>query len=520
MTTPRCAIRGARAGARGVLTGALASVLCVALVACGDAASGADDGAATDATSPATGAATSDVDAPGDAWPLRGALAGDDCVLILLDALHADHLGVWGGPPEVAPRLDALARDGVRVAHAWSPASWTLPSTTSLFTSLFQETHGLQFSVVEDPAVLATKRLSADATTMAELFSAAGYATTCYTQNPWTARSYGLDQGFDAYNEIRGDRDSQQGWKMAGDIVDLLSAPREKPRFVYAHFRRPHTPFDPPSDVLEQFTDPDYDGPILGTDEDVEAHNSNRRRMTEADARQHLGRYEANIHQADLCVGRILDGIDLEHTLVVVVSDHGEAVGQHGRYGHNWRSYEEYVHVPIILDHPRLPHGLVLDGLISTLDVLPTLADLFSLPLDRAAVQGESLLPELCGGPPPKREVLFTSARLDGRGERHMAAFDGRFKYVRQHPSGREWLYDLQTDPGEQHDVLAEQPEVTQRLRAALGAWFGGQKARFVDETLPEGLDEAQIEELKRLGYLGGDAETGPAGDDDDEGGR
>lgn len=474
-------------------------------VACGDT-----DGAAEPEHQPAAGggAVATDAAAAEPGAELRGALAGHDVLIVLLDALHAAHLGAYGGRDDVSPTLDALAAEGVVLRRAWSQTSWTLPSTTSLFTGLYQESHGLQFSVVDDLKLLSTRRLSDDALTLAELFDAAGYDTACYTQNPWTGRSYNLDQGFDAFHEVRNDRfaEGDPAWGLAGEVAGRHAAKSAAPRFTYVHMRRPHTPFNPPEAVLRDFVDPAYDGPVVGDDHDIEQHNTGDRRMSAADAQHHLDRYHANIRQADRCVERMLSGVDRSRTLVVVLSDHGEAFGQHARYGHNWRSFEEYVHIPVLLGHPALGQGAY-DAPVMTVDVLPTLVELFDLDVSGAPLppQGHSLVPLLAAGVAPERDYVYTSARLDRRGERHMAIHDGRFKLVRQHPAGMEWLYDLQADPDERVNVLDEHPDVAAELRDALGRWYTSQRPQLVDVELGDSVDPAVLEELRRLGYLGGD---------------
>ena len=283
---------------------------------------------------------------PAEPDGLAGALAGQDCVVILLDALRADHLGSYGAEPSPTPRLDALAEGGVRMARATAQASWTLPSTASLFTGLYQETHGLFFGIGVEPLLLVE-----EAATLADLFSEAGYATHAWSQNTFASDAYGLDQGFDEYTMVN--FWAHDGDDMADQISALLAEPAERPRFVYAHFRRPHTPYDPPGGFPRESP---VDDP--GGDPFIQAHNTEQRK-TVAELKRHHALYRAGLTLADAHVGRLLDALDLERTLVVLLSDHGEAFDEHGKLGHNWLSFQEYVHIPWLMSHPRLGAGRV-----------------------------------------------------------------------------------------------------------------------------------------------------------------
>ncbi len=433
-------------------------------------------------------------DAESDVGAQVGMLAEQDCLVILLDALHAEHLGAYGGPADVSPTIDALAAGGLRFGRAWSQTSWTLPSTVSLFTGLYQETHGVSPRAGETDA-----RLVDAADTLAELFAQAGYDTRCYTQNPWTGKRHGLDQGFERFHEVRGD-----GGSLAERVLEDLTERDDRPLFAYVHFRRPHTPFNAAPIDRALFVDRDYDGPVRGTDEDVDAYNNQKTAFDEADLAHHRHLYHANIHHADREVERLLAGVDTGRTLVVLLSDHGEAFAQHGRMGHNWMSFEEYVHIPLVLSHPLLardaPTPERLDVPVMTIDVLPTLVELFALPQPATAPQGVSLLPLL------RREALgrpyvFTSSRVDKAGTQQFAVSDGRLKYLLRLPDGAEWLFDLAHDPGEQQNLVRERAGDVERLRSVLDHWRASQLAALAEESGVE-LDAATREWLEQLGYL------------------
>jgi arylsulfatase A-like enzyme len=465
--------------------------LLVALGGCGETIS---TPARTAEQSPTEHAAQTTARVPAGADPAGplGALAGQDCLIVVLDALHAAHLGAWGGDPAVAPHLDGLAADGVRFARAWSQSSWTLPSTVSLFTGLYPQTHGVTFDGKSTGL-----RLKQEAVTLAERFAEAGHATALFTQNPFAGRHFGLEQGFGRFEEHRSD-----GPGMTDAVIDHLAAPSERPRFTYVHYRRPHSPYDPDEVIRERLVDPAYDGPVTGSAADIERHNDGARPLAARDVDQLRALYRANIHQVDRELGRVLAAVDADRTLVLVLSDHGEAFGEHGRLGHNWRSYEEYVHVPLVLSHPALAAGVHTTP-VMTLDLAPTLTELFDLSREGPPLQGASLRSLLAGGAPPAREGVFTSSRRHAQGQQQLAVLDGTLKYVEERSDGRTWLFDLAEDPGERSDLSASRPEDAARLQEVLRRWHQGQRTSYAVDDGSE-LDAETLARLRKLGYVGG----------------
>jgi arylsulfatase A-like enzyme len=429
---------------------------------------------------------------PSDASPLGddGApLAGQDCLLIVMDALHASHLGCYGAARDTSPTIDALAASGLRFENAHSNAAWTLPSTATLFTGLYQETHGLEFDKEVQPI-----RLDERADTLAELFQRAGYETIYAGQNPFAGDEWGLGQGFEHYEYYRLWTDD-----MIQDLEARLSVPGERPRFTYVHLRRPHTPYDPASEHRAAFVDAGYEGGVTGSDDDISRHNNGVARMDVADLQRHSDLYEGNIHQADAWLGRLLKTVDRDSTLIVFASDHGEAFGEHGTLGHNWHTWEEYLRIPLILAHPLLSSGQVVDAPVTTVDIMPTLVALFGLPAPGQPLQGRSFAEPLMGASDwPSGPVFASSRALNQR--RELSVIEGRWKYTRVEPGGLERLYDLVADPSERDNLAARQPAVTARLRQTLLDWRAPQRRGYTSPS--PGLSEEALEQLRELGYL------------------
>jgi arylsulfatase A-like enzyme len=363
-------------------------------------------------------------------------------------------------------------------------------------TGQYQETHGVRTK---------NQKLSDNAYTLAEAFSAAGYECLGFSQIPFTAPLFGLDQGFARFETFFLEDEDLEDGRMAEAVCSALKGPGARPpRMVYAHFRRPHAPYDPPQEWRDAFVDPGYKGPITGLPEELMDHNKGIRRMNEQDLTHLQNLYQAGIRAVDHEVGQLLEGIDKSRTLVILLSDHGEAFGQHGYVGHNFTAFEEMVQIVFILAHPTLKPGRVLTEPVMSIDLFHTLADLFDLEIPFERTQGMSLYPALLGGSLESRPYICTSSKWfeNAPHNQMFALFDGRMKYVRGPGRDREALYDLLEDPLESKNLKELKTTDFQRLKKHWKDWKRAQGAAEVDTV--EKVPRAMLEKLRGLGYFGG----------------
>jgi len=414
-------------------------------------------------------------------WAAHRRPAGPNLLLVTIDTLRADHVGVYGAAGASTPTLDALAARGVRFEHAQSPVPLTGPSHATILTGLYPPAHGVRDNVVF--------MLDPSHRTLATRLKARGYRTAAFVAAYPVAAAFGFRQGFDEFSENFKESSAPGGGaqRPANEVVDdalgWLARPGDAPFFAWVHLYDPHAPYEPPEPYRSRFAGRAYDGEIAFAD-------------------SQLGRLFEWLRAS----GRERD------TVVAVLADHGESLGEHGELTHAVLIYEATLHVPFLLAGPGVPRGSTVPARVSTVDVAPTLLRLLGLepPAEmtgrdlRAAFAGRPLEPQPLYG-----ESLF--GRLNCRWSTLRSWTVDEWKLV---DGSRAELFDLADDPGETRDRAAEQAPRVARMRAALHAAVlkmapGGDRAHTAS------ISPEQEATLKSLGYVGG---TGGRGDLDQPG--
>jgi len=446
---------------------------------------------------PVDGTADSTSTASATEHDLRGALRGRDVLLILFDSVHSGHFGSYGYERPTTPHITRLAERGVRFDHAYSQTSWTISSAVSLFTSLDQERHGV---------LLVGQGLSDACTTLAELFQGAGYRTEGMIQNGVLGPKVGIERGFDRLTRPGDVWDSTDG---LFDLVrEVLVTEHEQPAFVYAHVLPPHMPYEPPDDFRGRFAPP-YEGRATGSIRSIVRAAGKPR--DDPDLVHVTALYDEMIASIDARVGALVAELDaagrLDQTVILIVSDHGEAFNQHGITGHNFHVYEEMVRVPWVLlaAGSPLPAGLTIETPVTLLDVFPTLIELCALPEAEHELVGRSRV-DLLAGARPAPEPVFLSARYreqDGVVATPQLAMvlDG-FKLIADPAFETVELFDLERDPEEQRDIARERPVRAAAMGTALRVWHDLARKEMLPAPHVGGVD---VKALRDLGYLEGE---------------
>jgi arylsulfatase len=421
-------------------------------------------------------------------------------ILIVADALRADHMSLYGYGRPTTPRLDALARHGVVFEGAWSQAACTFPSVNSLLTS--QPTSSF---LGEPPGI---RRSLAGRGSLAERLRAAGWRTWAVSAS-WIVRATsspvndwggGYAAGFDVFDESCANEPAGCVNEIAVDLLDSIEGTDER-FFLYLHYLDPHDPYRPPPNHERVFARP-FDGRaatargepnplarILYRGEGVDA-------VPTAEVRQLVDLYDEEIRYLDREIERLFEVLRqrgwLSETVIVLASDHGESFLDHGHLQHCRTVFEDQVRTPLVVWAPGSGRAGRRAGPARNLDIVPTILDGLGVAVAGVPPAGRSLWPVVEGA--ALAEGIATSAQ--GPWE---SATDGRFKWIENVREEGGSLFDLERDPAEQHDVAATHPELRERLDRALDE----ERSRAASEAASEAARrEAVDRQLEALGYL------------------
>jgi choline-sulfatase len=390
--------------------------------------------------------------------------------LVTIDTLRADHVHCYGYGKIQTPALDGLAADGVRFTEAFTPSPITNTSHTSILTGLLPSSHG-----VTDFAV----PLAPDHPTWAELLKGKGYHTAAFVGAViLDAKSLapGLDRGFDFYDNFPEHADTKSRWgrveRRGADVVQhaesWLSKHPTGPKFVWVHLYDPHDPYEPPPPYSETYKDRLYDGEIAYADSAL-----------------------ANFIQYVKKSG------GYENSLIIVVGDHGEGLGEHREETHGIFLYDSTTHVPLIIKLPRERNaGKVAGAQVRTLDILPTALEIEAVPAPDS-LDGKSLTPYFAGETGDRVAIGETDYPLRfGWAPLRSVRSEGT-KYIE---APKPELYDLHADPGELKNNYEPGSTSISKLQSLLP-----QRKETTAQSLPDPKDKIEEQNLLHQAMLASD---------------
>jgi len=439
-------------------------------------------------------------------------------VLVSIDTLRADYLACYGHPYVDTPNIDALAEGGFLFERHITAAPTTLASHTSLMTGTWPHTHGTPRNGFV---------VSPDNNMLAEVLQAHGFVTAGFIGAFPLSQRFAFNQGFDHWDE-RLSRAKQAGLleqseRPANEVTDAALAwakthADEQNVFLFVHYFDVHAPYTPPGKYARLYREDD--SAVTGSLSDMhqareELTAGHRSELNELLKQQ----YAAGVSWVDSELGRLMEGLEdagiLDDAVVVLTSDHGEAMDRHSEYwNHGYTTYHESTRVPLIIRLPvGHPGGRRIDALVSNIDVMPTLLELFSV-TQPMGVEGISFAGALSEGEfTPIRDVAYSEATKPF-GERHegdpvwknarkMRSIETkRWKLVQQPLTFTSEFFDLMADPDEEKDLYTRERDLAMPMQKQLSRWTASARPK---QSVPD-LDEDTRQRLEALGY-GGDAE-------------
>ena len=402
-------------------------------------------------------------------------------LLVTFDTTRADHIGAYGNSQARTPNLDSLAAGGVLFERAYSSAPITAPSHGTILTGLYPTGHG-----VRDNGLFV---LDESTVTLAEILKQKGYATAASIASFPLSSRFGLDQGFDLYDDnftapyedFRGSRvvqktrmffDERPAELVNEPLLSWLDDNHKQPFFAWAHYFDPHLPLEPP---------PPYDQLFISNP------------------------YLGEIAYADEMLGQLLDHLETlgvaDNTVVIVTADHGEGLGQHNETTHSTLLYDTTLHVPLVMRIPGIDGGTRISERVGTVDILPTVLELMEID-NPAILHGASLVPLVEGNgrfhdfPRPQYAETLSPRLSHGLGELR-ALYDDEFKYIF---GPRPELYRPQSDPEELENLIDSNPGVARRMHRALEALVSDQAVEEAGQQVT--MDDDTRRRLASLGYI------------------
>jgi choline-sulfatase len=404
--------------------------------------------------------------------------ASPNVVLITVDTLRADRLGCYGNREVPTPTADRLARDGVLFTRTIAQVPLTLPSHVAILTGTFPMWNG-----VED---LATQGLGPGIPTLAEIYKRHGYATAAFVSAFVLNSMWGLGRGFDTYDDsvppqTEAQNSNRNLERKAGETVDRclhwLETHESQSFFLWIHLYDPHAPYNAPEPFRSRFRRRPYDGEVAYAD-------------------QQLGRLIAHLEVHNI----------YSRTLILLTSDHGEGLGEHGEQQHGLFIYNSTVHVPVILKPPAsfsLSRRRV-DQVVNSVDIAPSLVQFCHFPAaDSAAFQGRSLLPLLKSSSAGSARDTYSESLYPrssfGWHSLHGIETD-RYHYIEARTAE---LYDLDKDPKETRNVIVQLPSVAATLRETLRGMVNHYGQPGQSSKPAAAVDSEKLRDLRSLGYVG-----------------
>ncbi len=410
-------------------------------------------------------------------------------LLFTIDACRFDHLSCYGYSRKTTPNIDKLAGEGIIFTNAFSQSAWTTPSMLSIFTSLHPPAHNVDAK---------GKTLKEDIETLPEVLKQKGYVIPVLPRFVDIPNYWHL--GFDAVDKKQF---SSFNPEEVEDLIKLIETYRDQRFFIWYHYHGLHLPYNPPDPYDKLFMKAITTGTVTESTAILDIKKKSVIKngsvnFKDEDKSIIVSLYDGQVKQMDDDVGKIIGKIKefgiLDNTLIILTSDHGEELLEHGFVGHastslNAKLYDEIIHIPLIIWYPKILKHKKIEDIAQQIDIMPTVLDLLEISVPDG-LQGHSLLPLIqkqhsddsnSSAWSLAQETVFCETILGGYQStkemeqikmRCLRTKEWKLIYTKEPDSYKYELYDLKTDPNEQRNVIEKYPDVRSELRKKLQYWI------------------------------------------------
>jgi arylsulfatase A-like enzyme/Flp pilus assembly protein TadD len=411
---------------------------------------------------------------------IEAAQESPNVLFIIIDTLRADHLGCYGDKEIKTPNIDSIAKEGTLFQNAITQAPLTFPSHTTMFTSTYPQ----QSNAWDNGSY----RLASSEVTLAQILQDKGYATGAFVSTVVLDAKYGLNRGFQTYDDAigknQGDRvikfmdDERTADQTAPLAIKWLKDNKDKKFFLWVHFYDPHGIYNPPSPYKEMYKNDLYSGEVSFAD-------------------HYVGKVLSTLKELGL----------KDKTLIVFAGDHGEGLGEHGETGHGIFVYDETLKVPLIFSYPKLiAQDRVVKEQVRLIDIMPTILDLVNIKKNKE-IQGQSLAGILKGEEKPQDRTAFSVTRYAQIHFNWSEMQSWRTKDWKYIKSTEPELYNISKDPDELVNLIDKRKDIAKSMEKDLDEFFKKTAAPEKKENKIE-VDEQTKKQLMSLGYVSGSETT------------
>ncbi|NIM90741.1 MAG: sulfatase-like hydrolase/transferase [Candidatus Aminicenantes bacterium] len=407
-----------------------------------------------------------------------------DIYILLIDGCQASHLGAYGYSRDTSPHIDALAKDSVVFENAYSNAAFTRAAVATIFTGLYPEHHKVR---------VLTKGLLHEFLTLPEFLKNRGYQTSLFSSSANISGPFGFRQGVDEFYKYFGQRKAMRKY-IASDFIEWLKRTGNgSPRFSYLHFKEPHFPILPPPPFLNMYKKDPPRYPVI-------LRLKNKKDFSPEEIQDLTDDYDSTIAYVDHLLGKILDHMketdSYDQSLIVFLSDHGEALYEHKFIGHGGIVFDEVTRIPLLV---KFPSAMNIKGrvrtVVQTTDIFPTISRLFR---NKRKFDGRSLVEAYFQKEQGNEYSVSRNFIMPG-------AFGLRWRdyyYIMELNDFTEELYNVNISP--EINIIDKHKALSLFLRTKFLAWLCRyqtiqKKAKQIDLTK---LSPAELENLRALGYI------------------